>query len=149
MAKKTRSWKELTKLKKSIDIIYNSETIFVMEELGDIEFNSAYNIIINSLSNKSESSFLLSLSENKEVFAFLFKNMIKGFTFDNLTDEEIMETADNMPGEVKEQINTAVEVLVMRRFYKRTNYIKEVNDSFKELGLSEEATTTEKTATTT
>ncbi len=147
MAKKNRSWKELVKLKKSIDVIYNSEIIFVMEELGDIEFNSAYNIIINSFSNKSESNFLLSLSENKEVFAFLFKNMIKGLSFDSLTDDEIMETADNMPGEVKEQINTAVEILVMRRFYKRTNYIKEVNDSFKELGLNEEATT-EKTATT-
>ncbi len=148
MAKKTKSWKELTKLKKSIDITYNGETIFVMEELGDIEFNASYNMIINSLSNKSESNFLLSLSENKEVFTFLFKNMIKGFSFDSLTDDEIMETADNMPGEVKEQINTAVEVLVMRRFYKRTNYIKEVNDSFKELGLNEEATA-EKTATTT
>lgn len=148
MAKKNKSWKELIKLKKSIDIIYNGETIFVMEELGDIEFNTSYSMIINSFSNKSENNFLLSLSENKEVFAFLFKNMIKGLSFDNLTDDEIMETADNMPGEVKEQINTAVEVLVMRRFYKRTNYIKEVNDSFKELGLNEE-TTTEKTAATT
>jgi hypothetical protein len=130
----TKSWKDLMKFKKSKNIICNDEVLFVMEELNNENFITFFNMMFDNIKNSTNENNTFNLLNSKEVIVFLLKKMVKGeyANFENLTNDEIVDIAENTSGEITEQINDVIEELVMKRFYKRLDYLTKLTNTLKE-----------------
>ena len=122
------------KFKKSKNIICNDEVLFVMEELNNENFITFFNMMFDNIKNSTNENNTFNLLNSKEVIVFLLKKMVKGeyANFENLTNDEIVDIAENTSGEITEQINDVIEELVMKRFYKRLDYLTKLTNTLKE-----------------
>jgi hypothetical protein len=132
----TKSWKDLMKFKKVKDIVCDDKVLFTMEELNNEDFTVFFNMMFDNIKNNTNENNILSfdLLNSKEVIVFLLKKMVKGEygNFENLTDEEIVNVAENTSSEISEQINDVIEELIMKRFYKRIDYLTKLTNTLKE-----------------
>lgn len=130
-----KSWKDLLKFKKSRDVIYENKVLFTMEELNNEDFISFFNMMFENIKNNTgEETASFDLLNSKDLIVFLLKKMVKGEygNFESLTNDEIVEIAENTSSEINEQINEIIEELVMKRFYKRIDYLTKLSNTLKE-----------------
>jgi len=139
MAKKqlqAKSWKDLMKFKKIKNIVCDDKVLFTMEELNNEDFSTFFNMMFDNIKNNTNENNTQSfnLLNSKELIVFLLKKMVKGEygNFENLTDEEIVNVAENTSSEITEQINDVIEELIMKRFYKRIDYLTKLTNTLKE-----------------
>jgi len=138
----TKLWKDLMKFKKIKDIVCNDEVLFTIEELNNEDFTIFFNMMLDSIKNNTNDNNILSfdLLNGKEIIVFLLKKMVKGeyANFEKLTDDEIVNIAENTSGEITDQINDVIEELVMKRFYKRMDYLAKLTNNLKKNELVSE-----------
>jgi hypothetical protein len=136
-----KSWKDLMKFKKSKDIVYDDKVLFTMEELNNEDFITFFNMMFDNIKNNTNNN-TFNLLNSKEIIAFLLKKMVKGeyVNFENLTNDEIVDVAENTSGEITDQINDVIEELIMKRFYKRLDYLTKLTNTLKENELVKDET---------
>lgn len=142
---KKRSWKELLNYKKRRDIIYDGEIIFTIEELGGSEFDDFFNSLITkgekdevdvSENNEDDNeSITLDSKNGTEKVAFLLRKMVKGdiANFEDMTDQEVVDTLNMAAPEVIKQVNTALFDFVYERFNEKTKELTELYERYKKL----------------
>jgi hypothetical protein len=122
--KKLVNWSDLTKFRKSIDIKFNGQTIFTIQEMESDVFNIFLENWITKLEDQ-ENTF-----ENDEIIVFALKNTIKGVDFEGFSDEEILSSFNSMSDEIKIQINEAFKELIIKPVEYRIKAFSKILDTF-------------------
>lgn len=136
MAKKKgtiKTWKEIAGLKKVKEIKLDNKILFTMQELstGDLD-EFIQEIYRTDESDQEGKEFELT---NDRIGALLRK-MVKGVNFEDLTNEEIVETLNTFGDEIVQQINKTVSEFVTKRVYKRLENLGSFVDDIKKIDLA-------------
>lgn len=133
---KSNTWQSLSNLKKSIPIQFNNETIFTIEELSAQQFEQFMQSIKPEQQNSVDDiNQILNQDEN---LAQVLKLMVKGISFEDMTDTEILNTLNSFSTSITYQINDALEELLVNNMVKHLHNISNTIDTFKSIqGIDE------------
>lgn len=134
-----KSWGDITKLKKSIDIKFEDEVIFTMVEISEKKIFEFLELLQSKQDeNKDEinkDNIKQSIEENNvidsvEFIAFALKNTIQGIDFGEMSDEEIVEKMNDMSMDITMQINDALEELIVKKITFMTESLQKFMSAF-------------------
>ena len=134
---KKKSFAEIAKLKKSIDIKNENEILFTLYEPSQIYFNESINKILikvlNSQSDEENQINIITYIEN-EIVPFLFKKMYdsQDYSIDELSDKEVLESLKSFGTDIAKQINEALDELVIKKINVHFETLKNVAKSVEE-----------------
>ena len=130
---KTKTWKGLTSLRESKDIVLDGEVIFIIEELSANEIDNFIQTLYSSDDLESDQP---EVELPKSKIGYLLRKMVKQIDFENLTDEEIVDTLEQFSENITNQINDIMNEFITKKVYKR---IENFSNLVGEMGNLDEA----------
>jgi|GEM_PF-5084110 len=131
-----QKWSEISKLKSSIDIVFEDKILFSIRGLNDSEFSKFINQVKPEKQNKIEDINVLLNNEGN--MATILKMMVVGVDFEDMDDKEIVECMNGFPVEITMQVNKALNTLLIDNMIK---YLKNMGENikiFKSIGEMDE-----------
>lgn len=128
-----KSFKDLVNVKKKIDIKDNEgNVLFSLEGLNSKQFEEFKEITKFKKSEENKDVAIIS----DEYIVWLLRKMVKGdIDIESLTDEEVVETISNLDLEMKNQIESALEELIVKNLHIEIDKIKKLQQSLIDSGL--------------
>lgn len=127
----TKSWGDIAKLKKSIDIKFEDEVIFTMVELPNKKLPEFIDIMQSKYKDEEDTTPQSIISmDHTELIAFALRNTVEGIDFGEMTDEEIVDNLNEMSDIVIEQVNDALSELVINKVVKRLESLNKFAEEF-------------------
>jgi hypothetical protein len=120
-----KSWASISKLRKSIDVVFDGETLFSIQEMEPKDFNVLIETWIANVEDQE------TVFDNNEILAYSLRNTVKGVALDGLSDEDIISTFNDMSDEIKIQVNEAFEELITKRIQIRIESFTKLIDTLK------------------
>lgn len=109
------SWSDMTRFKKERFITLDGNVLFIMEEMDRPDFDELIKNIAELNEKKDDQvSIIETINSNSGFLGDMIRKTVKGFDFSSLSDEQIIETLNNMAPSVVTQINGALYELVMQ-----------------------------------
>ena len=131
MAKKQpkpkNTWQSLSNLKKSIPISFNNETIFTIEELSTQQFEQ----FMQSIKPEEQKTLedVNKILNQDEYLGQVLRLMVKGISFEDMTDAELIASLNDFPTSITYQINDALEKLLVSNMVKHLHNISNTIDT--------------------
>ena len=122
-----KSFKDLVNIKKKINIMdENNEVLFYLEELNGNQFDEFLKITKFEPNNQDKDISVL----GDEYIIWLLRNMVKGdIDITSATDNEIVETVANLGMSIKNEIESALDILVVQNIHVQIEKIKNLQQS--------------------